>query len=197
LNVTRSENRRAVERGYAAMDAWRRDLCGRGAGVLNGLVENNRIGILAIGHPYHHDPGLNHGILEELRLRGYPVLCIESLPANRALLETMFGSGGAHDINDVWPRNFNRNTSLKLWAAKFAARHPNLAVVDLSSFKCGFDAPTYSYVDAVLDASETPHFLFHDIDQNRPRATYAIRIQTIDYFLELERQRLVERIQGT
>jgi len=90
-------------------------------------------------------------------------------------------------------RNFNRNTNHKIWAAKVAARHPNLAVIDLSSFKCGHDAPTYSYIGNILDASETPHFLFHDIDQNKPGATFKIRIQTIEYFLRLEEERLKER----
>jgi predicted nucleotide-binding protein (sugar kinase/HSP70/actin superfamily) len=71
-----------------------------------------------------------------------------------------------------------------------AARHPNLAVIDLSSFKCGHDAPTYSYIDNILDASRTPHFLFHDLDQNKPRASIAIRIQTIEYFLRQEEKRL-------
>ena len=98
------------------------------------------------------------------------------------------------DITDVWHRNFNRNTNLKVWAAKIAARHPNLAVIDLSSFKCGHDAPTYSYIDNILDATETPHFLFHDIDQNKPGATFNIRIDTIEYFLRLEEERLSEKV---
>ena len=34
-----------------------------------------------------------------------------------------------------------RKFCAKVWAAKFAARHPNVAVLDLSSFKCGHDAP--------------------------------------------------------
>jgi len=73
-----------------------------------------------------------------------------------------------------------------------AARHPNLAVIDLSSFKCGHDAPTYSYIDNILDSTRTPHFLFHDIDQNKPRASHLIRIQTIDYFLQLEQSKLMD-----
>jgi predicted nucleotide-binding protein (sugar kinase/HSP70/actin superfamily) len=35
-----------------------------------------------------------------------------------------------------------------------------------------------------MDVSGTPHFTFHDIDQNRPGATFKIRIDTIDYFLK-------------
>jgi predicted nucleotide-binding protein (sugar kinase/HSP70/actin superfamily) len=192
LALRRKENVAAVRQAYAAMDGYLAGLRQRGARILNWLVEHDRIGILAIGHPYHNDPGLNHGILEEFQMRGFPVLGIESLPVDNSFLRSLFGNN-MRNINDVWYRNFNRNINLKIWGAKFAARHPNIAVVDFSSFKCGFDAPTYSYIDNILDASETPHFYFHDIDQNKPRATFAIRIQTIEYFLKLEQRELQER----
>jgi predicted nucleotide-binding protein (sugar kinase/HSP70/actin superfamily) len=146
-----------------------------------------------LGHPYHHDPGFNHEIVDQFQIRGFPVLCIESLPTDPIFLSSFFTEDELNEyfcIKDVWNRNFNRNTNLKIWAAKIAARHPNLVVVDLSSFKCGHDAPTYSYMSNILDASETPHFLFHDIDQNKPGAAFKIRIQTIEYFLRLEEARL-------
>jgi len=201
LMITDDENAWAVEQGYAAMRAYLQSLREQGRRVINWCIENDRIAILLIGHPYHHDPGLNHGIPGEFQARGFPILCIESLPVDEEFLGPLFAGGRAAgdvppdlDIRDVWMRNFNRNTNHKIWAAKIAARHPNLAVIDLSSFKCGHDAPTYSYVANILDASETPHFLFHDIDQNKPGATFEIRIQTIEYFLRLEEERLRERV---
>ena len=54
------------------------------------------------------------------------------------------------DVRDVWPENFSTNSVQKVWAAKFAARHPNVAVLDLSSFKCGQDTPTYGLIFRVL-----------------------------------------------
>ncbi len=201
LGITEDENAWAVEQGHAAMREYFETLRNQGRQTINWLIDNDRVGILVIGHPYHHDPGLNHGILEEFQLRGFPVFCIESLPVDDEFLVPLFGnsnlessSPGVFDIKDVWFRNFNRNTNLKIWAAKIASRHPNLAVIDLSSFKCGHDAPTYSYIDNILDASETPHFLFHDIDQNKPGATFNIRIQTINYFLRLEQERLRQKV---
>ncbi len=201
LGVTADENRWATAQGFAAMDRYLGDLRIAGKKIINRLIDTDSMGILVIGHPYHHDTGLNHGILEEFQMRGFPILCIESLPVDEDFLQPLFEqdrSGATtppqFDVKDVWQRNFNRNTNLKIWAAKIAARHPNLAVLDFSSFKCGHDAPTYSYIDSILDASETPHFLFHDIDQNKPRATISIRIQTIEYFLRLEEQRLRARV---
>jgi predicted CoA-substrate-specific enzyme activase len=197
MGLTEEENDWAVKRGFEALEAYMSNLREEGRRLLNTLVAEDRIGILLIGHPYHHDPGLNHGILEEFQLKGFPVLCIESLPIDEEYLESIYaadveaeGADAPFDIGDVWKRNFNRNLNLKLWAAKFASRHPNIAVIDLSSFKCGFDAPAYSYIDNILDATGTPHFLFHDIDQNKPGATFTIRIKTIEYFLKLEEQRI-------
>jgi predicted nucleotide-binding protein (sugar kinase/HSP70/actin superfamily) len=199
LRITEDENTWAVVQGFSAMEQYLGIMQREGAKALNQLVETDSIGILVLGHPYHHDPGLNHGIPEEFQMRGFPVLAIESLPINPAYLSKLFTNTEISEmfsVKDVWLRNFNRNTNLKIWAAKFAARHPNLAIVDLSSFKCGHDAPTYSYVSNILDSSETPHFLFHDIDQNKPRAAFNIRIQTIEYFLRSEQRRLREKVIG-
>ena len=202
LGITEDENDWAARQGYQAMQQYFDDLRARGKKVIDDLVARNEMGIVMLGHPYHHDPGLNHGVLEELQQRGFAILCIESLPVEADFLRPLFAAdqetehGKQMDIKDIWQRNFNRNTNLKLWAAKVVARHPNLAALDLSSFKCGHDAPTYSYVDNVMDTSGTAHFSMHDIDQNKPRASLNIRLQTIDYFLRIEEARLKCRLKG-
>ncbi|MFV1993173.1 MAG: hypothetical protein ACC635_04645, partial [Acidiferrobacterales bacterium] len=89
-----------------------------------------------------------------------------------------------YDIRDVWPENYSVNSSLKVWGAKFAARHPNVAVLDLSSFKCGHDAPTYGIIDEIMSASDTPYMALHDIDANKPSGSIAIRVKTYAYTLE-------------
>ncbi len=201
LGITEDENAWAVAQGHKAMREYVDTLRHKGSDVLNDVIKEDRLAVMLIGHPYHHDPGLNHGILDSFQALGYPVLSIESLPVDDSFLKPLFGQDkdinsffpSETDIKDVWERNFNRNTNLKIWAAKVAARHSNIAVIDLSSFKCGHDAPTYSYIDNIMDASETPHFLFHDVDQNKPGATFDIRIKTIDYFLKLEEERLKEK----
>jgi predicted CoA-substrate-specific enzyme activase len=192
LQITRDENAWAFNNGVIALQKYlakQRELFVQ---TMNNLIEENRVGILLIGHPYHHDFGLNHKIPEEFRKCGYPVFTIESVPTDSEFLSQLFEDDDkSKNITDVWIRNFNRNTNHKIWAAKVAARHPNLAALDLSSFKCGHDAPTYNYIDQILDVSQTPHFVFHDIDQNKPSSTFKIRIETADYFLkEYERENL-------
>ena len=76
------------------------------------------------------------------------------------------------------------------WCARFAARHPNVAVLDLSSFKCGHDAPIYSTIDQILQSTKTPFSALHDIDANKPGGSLGIRVRTYAYTLERQRERL-------
>jgi hypothetical protein len=69
-------------------------------------------------------------------------------------------------------------------AAKYTGRHPNLVALELSSFKCGHDAPIYSVVEEVVEHSGTPYFCFKDIDENKPTGSIRIRVETINYFLK-------------
>ena len=106
------------------------------------------------------------------------------------MLERLFGDevragviGHPLDITDVWKNAFSASTNQKIWAAKFTARHPNLVALELSSFKCGHDAPIYTLIEQIIARSDTPYFAFKDIDENKPSGSIRIRVETIDYFL--------------
>src|SRR5208282_5989219 len=58
LGLSREENHRAVD----------------------SLEREHRLGVVMLGRPYHHDPGLNHGILDEFQKIGYPVFSQNTLP---------------------------------------------------------------------------------------------------------------------
>ena len=94
------------------------------------------------------------------------------------------------DINDVWPENYSANSAQKVWAVKFAARHPNVVLLDLSSFKCGHDAPTYGLVDSIVTASATPYAALHDLDANKPSGSIKIRVKTYAHSLKLHEEAL-------
>ena len=89
---------------------------------------------------------------------GYPILSMRSIPKDPRVPATASSprtsrrasSRAPLDINDVWPENYSANSAQKVWAAKFAARHPNVVVLDLSRFKCGHDAPTYGLIDSII-----------------------------------------------
>ena len=73
-----------------------------------------------------------------------------------------------------------------------AARIPNLAVLDLSSFKCGHDAPTYGLIDSIIGAAKTPYSALHDLDANKPGGSIRIRVKTYSYRLKRVEEQLVD-----
>jgi hypothetical protein len=97
----------------------------------------------------------------------------------------------------VWPENYSVNSAQKVWAAGFASRHPNVVVLDLSSFKCGHDAPTYGLIDSIVDASKTPYAALHDIDANKPSGSIKIRVKTYAHALKLHEERLQDSTKKT
>ena len=150
-----------------------------------------------IGRPYHSDPGLNHGIPEEFQVLGYPILSVRSIPRDAKYLERFYKEDiekgrckSGLELNHVWPENYSVNSAQKVWAAGFAARHPNVVVLDLSSFKCGHDAPVYGLIDSIIETSKTPYAALHDIDANKPSGSIKIRVKTYAHALKLHEERL-------
>jgi activator of 2-hydroxyglutaryl-CoA dehydratase/predicted nucleotide-binding protein (sugar kinase/HSP70/actin superfamily) len=197
LGVSEDESDFACDEGWKAMRRLDQELQAKGRAILDQVERENRIAVVLLGRPYHLDPGLNHGIPEELQVLGYPVLSIRSIPKDEAYLSRYFADDLAAgriqtplEISDVWPENYSSNSAQKVWAAKFAAHHPNVVVLDLSSFKCGHDAPTYGIIDGIISAAGTPYSALHDIDANKPGGSIKIRVKTYAHSLELHRERL-------
>lgn len=202
LQMTEDESDFAVEQGWRAMELFDAEMQDRGRMILEQVEQENRIAILMIGRPYHSDPGLNHSILEDFQVLGYPILSMRSIPKDEAWLSRFFSddlkSGRvdyALEVTDVWPENFSSNSVQKVWAAKFAARHPHVAVLDLSSFKCGHDAPTYGLIDSIISTAGTPYSALHDIDANKPSGSIKIRVKTYAHSLGLHEERLQDLAQ--
>jgi predicted CoA-substrate-specific enzyme activase len=202
LGLSREENERAVDVGLKALADCEAEIRRQARETLDQLEREDRIGIVMLGRVYHHDPGLNHEIMEEFQKLGYPVFSQSTLPLDEDLLERLFGDevrAGliTHplDISDVWKNRYSTSTNHKVWAAKFTARHPNLVALEVSSFKCGHDAPIYGVIEGIIERSGTPYFSFKDLDENKPSGSIRIRVETIDYFLRRYREDIVQRRQ--
>ena len=200
LGLSQEENDRAVEVGYKALEDYETSIRKRARQVLDQLEREDRIGIVMLGRPYHHDPGLNHEIMEEFQKLGYPIFSQNTLPLDEDMLDRLFGEevrAGVitHplDITDAWKNSYSCSTNHKVWAAKFTARHPNLVALEISSFKCGHDAPIYGVVEGIIEQSGTPYFCFKDLDENKPTGSIRIRVETIDYFLRRYREEVIRK----
>jgi predicted CoA-substrate-specific enzyme activase len=200
LGLSREENQRALDVGFKALHDCEEEIRQQARATLDQLEREDRIGIVMLGRVYHHDPGLNHEIMEEFQKLGYPVFSQSTLPLDEDLLDRLFGEevrAGliTHplDISDVWKNRYSTSTNHKVWAAKFTARHPNLVALEVSSFKCGHDAPIYGVIEGIIEQSGTPYFSFKDLDENKPSGSIRIRVETIDYFLRRYREDIVQR----
>jgi activator of 2-hydroxyglutaryl-CoA dehydratase/predicted nucleotide-binding protein (sugar kinase/HSP70/actin superfamily) len=198
LGLSRDEHHRAVEAGYDALRRFDVDMRSAARETLEELERDNRLGVVVLGRPYHNDPGVCHEILDEFQKIGYPAFTQDSLPIDDDIVWRLFGEdvregriADPMDISDVWKNSYSENTSRKVWAAKYTARHPNLVALELSSFKCGHDAPIYATVEEIVQKSGTPYFCFKDIDENKPTGSIKIRVETIGYFLQRYREDMV------
>jgi predicted CoA-substrate-specific enzyme activase len=200
LGLSEEENDRAVEAGFEALKDYETSIRKRARQVLDQLEREDRIGIVMLGRVYHHDPGLNHEIMDEFQKLGYPIFSQNTLPLDEDMLDRLFGEevragliSTPLEITDVWKNSYSCSTNHKVWAAKFTARHPNLVALEMSSFKCGHDAPIYGVIEGIIEQSGTPYFCFKDLDENKPSGSIRIRVETIDYFLRRYRDQVIER----
>src|SRR5512140_2268054 len=125
---------------------------------------------------------------------------MRSLPRDKATMDKLFAEDIAKgvidnglDVTDVWPENYSTNSVQKVWAAKYASRHPNLACLDLSSFKCGHDAPTYGLIDSIIASAGKAYSALHDIDANKPSGSIKIRVKTYAHTLMLLKEKLEDQ----
>ena len=197
LGLTQDENDHAVDEAFKAVQAFEDEMERKGREILDEVTRENRVALVMLGRPYHNDPGMNHSVLEEFQALGYPILSMRSLPRDKARLDALFAEDIAKgvidnglDITDVWPENYSTNSVQKVWAAKYASRHPNMACLDLSSFKCGHDAPTYGLIDSIIASAGKAYSALHDIDANKPSGSIKIRVKTYAYTLMLLKEKL-------
>ncbi len=200
MGLSQEENDRAVESGFAALKEYEASIRRRARQTLDQLEREDGIGIVMLGRPYHHDPGLNHEILDEFQKLGYPIFSQNTLPLDDDMLERLFGDevragviSSPLDISDAWKNSYSCSTNHKVFAAKYTARHPNLVALEISSFKCGHDAPIYGVIEGIIEQSGTPYFCFKDLDENKPSGSIKIRIETIDYFLRRYREQVIHK----
>ncbi len=91
LKLSKAENWRAVQAGYEALDRYESGIRRKAREIIDRLEREGDVGVVLLGRPYHHDPGINQGIPEALQKRGYPVFSQATLPFDQDLLERLFG----------------------------------------------------------------------------------------------------------
>ena len=135
----KADIKRAVRKAFEAYGRWMADIRHEGEAALKWARERgNRIMILC-GRPYHTDPEIGHGIDKLATSLGFAVVTEDSIAA-------LTGNAPVNVLNQ-WTYH------ARLYAAaRYAADHDDVQLVQLVSFGCGIDAITTDEVRSILES---------------------------------------------
>ncbi len=140
-NVTEAEISEAVEAAYAEDDKLKAEIIAKGNETVKYLEDNDKLGIVLAGRPYHLDPEINHGLPELINSFDIAVLTEDSVAhlgnVERPLI-----------VSDQWMYH-----SRLYKAANYVKKSKNLELIQLNSFGCGLDAVTTDCVNDILTNS--------------------------------------------
>nr|MBP7570712.1 hypothetical protein [Acidobacteriota bacterium] len=133
------EVERAIDEGFEALGAFRRELAAAGRRALDTLEREEEHGVLLLGRPYNmYDKGANLDIATKLRkyyganVIGLDFLELDETPGE-GVPDSMFWNYGAKILA----------------AAAFARAYPRLHIIYITNFKCGPDSYVKHYVAQV------------------------------------------------
>ena len=162
---TRREISYAVKAGFEAYDKYIKLLRREGEKALKFARENgSRIMILA-GRPYHIDPEVGHGIDRLATSLGFTVVSEDSI---------------CHLSRPERTRVLNQWTyHARLYrAARYAAEHDDVELVQLVSFGCGIDAITTDEVRSILEMNNK-YYTQIKIDEITNLGAVKIRLRSL------------------
>ena len=140
--ITPQELKAAMDAGYAELERYREDVRNKGKEILQTAKEKNLPVILLVGRPYHIDPEINHGIPEMIQSYNLAIVSEDSVYHMDTPKDEL-------SIVNQWSYH------ARLYhAASFAAAHPEINLIQLSSFGCGLDAITTNQVREIMEGHQ-------------------------------------------
>ncbi len=129
----------AVDAGFAALEAHRKQLADKAAQVIRQARAEGRKLIVLAGRPYHIDKEINHGIHKLITSLGLAVVTEDSVAALGEMPEL--------GVLNQWTYH-----SRLYRAAQYVTTQPDMQLVQLVSFGCGIDAITTDEVRQILES---------------------------------------------
>lgn len=165
--LSRKEFDRALEKALASQREFFDAIARANGKVIDWLAEDaQRHAIVVAGRPYHTDPRLMRGIDTMLTKLGFAILCPTS--------SDTWATRRPHDPNCPPWKPGKHLTRL----ARFAAENPQVDLVCLQSFGCGYDALSLEDARDILEAAGKP-FTALKIDDLSDKAHLNIRLRTL------------------
>jgi predicted CoA-substrate-specific enzyme activase len=140
----------------------------------------NKFAVILSGRPYHSDELVNHDLSGIFTAQGIPVLALQFLP-----------NLNIPDLDGTRIETFNPYHTGMLEAAIYAARRPNLELVQIVSFGCGHDAILSDETARVLKETSGKELLILKLDEGEAKGPLNIRIKS---FIETVRAKREARI---
>ena len=202
LGITEDESDFADRRGVQGARARSRTRwSARAARSSTRSRRENRVALLMLGRPYHHDPGLNHGIPEEFQVLGYPILSMRSLPRDKATTRRAVRRGhreGRHrerrSTSPTCGRRTTRPTGAEGVGGEVRRAPPERRVprsLELQVRPRRADLRP-DRLDHRVGAAR-PYSALHDIDANKPSGSIKIRVKTYAHTLMLLKEKLEDQ----
>lgn len=162
---------KAVNKAWEEKQKAKVDIRTEGERVLKWLKDNDRVGIVLAGRPYHIDPEINHGLTNIITNLGMAVLTEDSI--------SHLGTAG-HPLRvlDQWAYH-----SRLYSAAQVVGENKNLELVQLTSFGCGVDAVTADQVQEIL-AGHGKIYTLVKIDEGNNLGAIRIRMRSLKAALD-------------
>ncbi len=130
-----------------------------------------RRGIVIAARPYHSDPALMNGIDEMLAGYGFAVLGLLGL--KKQIARSWESVKGLVPFETVW-----KPGKRDVRAAEFVATHPDLDLLCLQSFGCGYDAVAINQAEVVIKDAGKP-FTTLKLDEMVDLSHIRIRLRTL------------------
>jgi len=165
--VKRRQLKKALLAANAAQLEYKADICRKGEETIAELAVSGDPAIVLAGRPYHLDPLIHHGIPDLIAVSGAVVLSGDAVAhLGEKLLFPL-------QVVDQWGYH------ARLYrAATFAAQHPAVQMIQLTSFGCGLDAVTAEQVDEILASCGKVHTLLK-IDEGTQLGAVKIRVRSL------------------
>ena len=175
-DVTMQEISDAVDAAFIEADAVKADIKNKGDETIKYLEENDKIGIVLAGRPYHIDPEINHGLPELINSFDIAVLTEDSVAHLGEVERPLI-------VSDQWMYH-----SRLYKAANYVKTSKNLELIQLNSFGCGLDAVTTDCVNDILTNSGKIYTVLK-IDEVSNLGAARIRIRSLISAVNVRRKR--------
>lgn len=177
--IEKKEIKEALDAGFEEYERMKQDLQKKGEEAIRFCEENNRMGIVLAGRPYHVDPEINHGLPELINSYGIAVLTEDSISHLSNVERPLI-------VSDQWMYH-----SRLYAAANYVKSNKNLELIQLNSFGCGLDAVTTDCVNDILSGSGKIYTVLK-IDEVSNLGAARIRIRSLISAVKVRNKKGIE-----